>query len=196
MLKVLKKTYERHGRKLRHPGFWLVGSYHFGRWAWTLPWPATRMASFAYGIMLTTSEFVLGSTLHRETEIGADLHVMHADGVRIDPAAVLGDRVGIMQSVTIGTNPDRPGAPVIGNDVFIGAGAKILGPVTIGDRARIAANSLVVSDVPPDSTAIGVPAKVMRYTGRPNAGADNAAAAPSGGVPTVAAIKAERPGPH
>ena len=58
MLKALKSTYECHGRNLRNPGFWLVSSYHFGRWARTLPWPATRMASVVYGLMLTTSEFV------------------------------------------------------------------------------------------------------------------------------------------
>lgn len=200
MLKVLKRTYDRHGRTLRSPGFWLVGTYHFGRWARSLPGPAARVAGGVYGALLTTSEFVLGSTLHRETEIGEDLHVMHADGIRIDPRAVLGKRVGIMQGVTIGTNPDRKGAPVIGDDVFIGAGARILGPVTIGDRARIAANSLVVSNVPPDTTAIGVPAKVLRYTGRAPGPAKTAAAgdgaappgvAPPGAAPPGAAAKAD-----
>jgi serine O-acetyltransferase len=162
----LKIDYERHGRNLRNPSFWLVASYRFGRWADSLPEPARKVASAAYGLMLTSSEFVLGSTLHRETKIGEGLHVVHADGIRIDPAAVLGKRVGLMQGVTIGTTVDREGAPVIGDDVFIGAGARILGPVRIGDRARIAANSLVINDVPADSTAIGVPAKVLRYTGR------------------------------
>ena len=117
--------------------------------------------------MLTLSELVLGSTVHREAAIGDAVHFVHGDGVRVDPAAVIGARVGIMHGVTIGSAPDREGAPVIGDDVFIGAGAKVLGPVRVGDRARIAANSLVVSDVPADCTAIGVPAKVLRYTGRP-----------------------------
>jgi len=78
---------------------------------------------------------------------------------------VIGDRVGIMHDVTIGTNLERPGTPVIGNDVFIGTGARILGGVKIGDGARIAANSVVLTDVPAGATAIGVPARVMQYTG-------------------------------
>src|SRR5262249_16975207 len=69
-------------------------------------------------------------------------------------------RVRILHNVTLGTNMG-PDVPTIGNDVFIGCGASILGKVTIGDGARIAANSLVIADVPPGATAIGVPAKVM-----------------------------------
>jgi serine O-acetyltransferase len=162
----LKSDFQRHGSTLRSPSFWLLAAYRFGRWAQELPGPARKLGSAAYAMMLTSSEFVLGSTLHRETQIGDGFHIVHADGIRIDPKAIIGQRVGIMQGVTIGTTVDRPGAPVIGDDVFIGAGARILGPVKVGDRARIAANSLVINDVPPDSTAVGVPAKVLRYTGR------------------------------
>jgi serine O-acetyltransferase len=187
MWKQLKADYERHGRSLRSPGFWLVASYRFGRWADGLPGPARKVASAAYGVMLTSSEFVLGSTLHRETQIGEGFHVVHADGIRIDPAAVIGRRVGIMQGVTIGTTVDREGAPVIGDDVFIGAGARVLGPVKIGDRARIAANSLVINDVPADSTAVGVPAKVLRYTGRATGPAAVAASPDLPGATTLMA---------
>jgi serine O-acetyltransferase len=61
---------------------------------------------------------------------------------------------------------EREGVPRIGNDVFIGAGAKILGPVTVGDGAIVAANSLVLTNVPPGATAVGVPARMLNYTGR------------------------------
>jgi serine O-acetyltransferase len=169
MFDHLKSDFQRHGGTFRSPGFWLIAAYRFGRWAQDLPGPARKLGSAAYAVMLTSSEFVLGSTLHRETEIGEGFHIVHADGIRIDPKAVIGQRVGIMQGVTIGTTVDRVGAPVIGDDVFIGAGARILGPVKVGDRSRIAANSLVINDVPPDSTAVGVPAKVLRYTGRAGA---------------------------
>jgi serine O-acetyltransferase len=70
-----------------------------------------------------------------------------------------------MHDVTIGES-DRRGVPVIGDDVFIGAGAKVLGPIRIGHGARVAANSLVIADVPDGATAIGVPARILSYSGR------------------------------
>lgn len=166
MLDEVRRDVVRHGGSLRHPGVWLLATHRFGRWAHGLPAPARRVGKAVYGAMSTVCELVLGSELDWETEVGEGLHFIHADGVRIAYNAVLGKRVGIMQGVVIGTAPDRPGAPIIGDDVFIGAGAKILGPVRVGARARVAANSVVISDVPPDATAIGVPAKVLRYTGR------------------------------
>jgi acetyltransferase-like isoleucine patch superfamily enzyme len=112
------------------------------------------------GLRLVT-EIATGVSIPRELEVGEGLHLIHAANIRIHPSAVIGERVGIMHDVTIGTGLDEPGAPVIGDDVFIGAGAKIVGPVRIGAGARIAANSLVVSDVPPGATAIGVPARAV-----------------------------------
>jgi len=70
-------------------------------------------------------------------------------------------------TLSLASNMERDGAPIIVNDVFIGTGATILGDITIGDGARIAANSLVITDVPPSATVIGVPARMMKYTGRP-----------------------------
>ncbi len=172
MLRELREDYERHGSSPRNPAFWLIFNYRLGRAGARAAFPARKLLSAVYGALLTGGEFMLGSTLNRETHIGEGLHLIHAEGIRIAPDAIVGDRVGIMQHVVIGTTPDRPGAPVIGNDVFIGAGAKILGPVKIGDRARIAASSLVVADVPEGCTAVGVPARIMRYTGR--AGGDGA----------------------
>jgi serine O-acetyltransferase len=168
MLDDVYGAYQRHGRTLRSPSFWILANYYVGRWALGLPWPARRVLSSAYGVGITTAEFLFGTALHRETEIGPGLHLVHGNGIRIALCAKIGARVGVMQGVTIGTSPDRPGAPEIGDDVFIGAGAQVLGPVKIGARARIAANSLVIFDVPADATAIGVPARVLRYTGRPN----------------------------
>jgi serine O-acetyltransferase len=101
--------------------------------------------------------------LYRETKIGKELHLIHSGNIQIHPDTIIGDRCGIQQDVTIGVNVG-PGTPVIGNDVFIGAGAKVLGGIKIGDGATIAANSLVISDIPPNSTAIGVPARVWQYS--------------------------------
>lgn len=188
MFEKIKADFERHGSSLRSPGFWLLAIYRFGRWSDTLPPPLGKLTSAIYGACITGTDFVLGSSLHRETQIGEALHCVHADGIRIAPGCIIGHRVGIMQGVTIGTTPDRPGTPVVGNDVFIGAGAKILGPIKVGDGARIAANSLVIGDVPDGATAIGVPARVMRYTGR-QASAGQAVETNDG--PTVAATSTD-----
>jgi serine O-acetyltransferase len=100
-----------------------------------------------------------GIDLDRNTQVGRGLHIVHGGMVHIHPRTVIGDRVGIMHGVTLGTNMGD-GAPVVGSDVFIGCHASVLGGVKIGDGARIAANSLVISDVPPGAVAIGVPARV------------------------------------
>ncbi|MCC7074838.1 MAG: serine acetyltransferase [Deltaproteobacteria bacterium] len=162
----IKKDYVRHGSSARNFAFWAVANYRYGRWASELPAPLRAPAGKVYGLGLMLVEITSGILLNRETTIGEDFHLVHSGNTKIHPRSVIGDRVGIMQDVTLGTTVERNGAPIIGNDVFIGAGAKILGNVRIGDRARIAANSLVITDVPPDTTAIGVPARIMRYTGR------------------------------
>jgi serine O-acetyltransferase len=182
LVETLVSDYRRHHSSLRNPALWAIATYRFGRWADKLP-PGLRMVGGKlYGAMSLLVEVTSGIVINRETEIGKDFHLVHAGNIKIHPRAVIGDRVGIMHDVTLGTTPERSGAPTIGDDVFIGAGARILGAIKIGDRARIAANSLVISDVPPDTTAIGVPAKILRYTGRPapnESGAENASRHPT-----------------
>ena len=89
--------------------------------------------------------------------LGKGVTLPHPNGVVIHPDSEIGPNCRIFQQVTLGTGP-IPGLPRIGADVHIGAGAKIIGGVSIGDRAVIGANSVVVSDVPADMTAAGVPA--------------------------------------
>ncbi len=96
----------------------------------------------------------------RGAEFGRGFVLVHADGVVINRLVRGGENVYLEHQVTIGA--DRGTSPVLGNDIFIGAGAKILGPVTIGDGARVGANAVVVKDVPAWSTVVGVPAKVVR----------------------------------
>lgn len=105
--------------------------------------------------MLTSSDIDIHARL------GEGLQLPHPTGVVIHEDAVIGKNCMIMQQVTIG-QLSRDGAPTIGDSVYIGAGAKILGPIKIGDRARIGANAVVLTDVPSDSTAVGIPARVMR----------------------------------
>ena len=85
----------------------------------------------------------------------------HPNGVVIFPGAIIGPNCLISQQVTIGTGGSKPGAPVLGGHVDIGAGAKIIGGVKIGDHAVIGANAVVLQDVPPHATAVGVPARIL-----------------------------------
>ncbi len=139
---------------------WALATYRYGRWAHeACPKRLAGLASRTYGGLRVLTEVATGVCLPHELVIGEDLHLVHGSNIRIHPSTVIGNRVGIMHDVTIGIGMDDDGAPVIGDDVFIGAGAKIVGRVRVGAGARIAANSLVVSDVPPGAMAIGVPAR-------------------------------------
>lgn len=100
----------------------------------------------------------------KDVELGEGIILVHTMGTVIGGDAKIGDRVWIMSNVTIGTAKDN-GFPRIGNDVRIGAGARILGPVTIGDGAVIGANAVVLTDVPAGAVAVGVPATVKSRDG-------------------------------
>ena len=96
----------------------------------------------------------------RGADFGPGFVLIHSTGVVINGQVKGGSNIYIEHQVTIGA--ERRASPVIGNDVFIGAGAKIVGAVTIGDGARIGANAVVIDDVPAYATAVGIPAKVVR----------------------------------
>lgn len=166
LLKTLMSDYHRHQCSLLNMAFWGIATYRFGRWAKQLPPGLRFLGGKVYGAMALFVEATSGIQISRDVQIGEDFHLVHSGNIKIHPFSVIGNRVGIMQDVTLGTTPDEEGCPTLGDDVFVGAGAKILGAVKIGDRARIAANSLVICDVPADATAVGVPARIIRYTGR------------------------------
>ncbi len=155
----LRRDLRLHERVLTRT-FAAMAVYRFGNWVQTQPPLARAAGTRVYGWAEKVTRLVTGVHMDRRVRVGEDFHLIHAEGsISIHPSVVIGDRVGILHNVTIGLEPGSTGAPVIGNDVLIGVGAVILGPVKIGDRASVAANSLVISDVPPDSVAIGVPAK-------------------------------------
>ena len=162
MLAEIREAYDRHGRSLRDRALWALSVYWFGRWGLELESAPLRwLVGKIYGILNLCSEIVTGVTLSRDVVIGCRFHIIHSATIFIHPKVTIGDRVGIMHNVTIGTNMGTD-VPVIGNDVFIGTGASILGKVHVGDGARIAGNSLVINDVPPGALAVGVPAKNMQ----------------------------------
>ena len=100
------------------------------------------------------------------TEIGPGLFISHGQGTVLS-AERIGANLWVHQGVTIGWDYQGARRPVIGDNVFIGAGAKILGAVTVGDGARIGANAVVVCDVPAGATAVGIPARIRPPGGRP-----------------------------
>ena len=103
------------------------------------------------------------SDIAPEAKLGKNLMLPHPNGIVIHEDAVVGDDCMIMQQVTIGMIGDGE-VPIIGNKVYIGAGAKIIGKVHIGDGARIGANAVVTKNVPAGCTAVGVPAKIMEQS--------------------------------
>ena len=108
-----------------------------------------------------------GIEIHPGAKIGRRLVIDHGMGIVIGETAEIGDDCLIYHGVTLGGTGKDSGKrhPTIGNNVLIGTGAKVLGPFKVGDNSRIAANSVVLSEIPPDSTAVGIPARVVRRQG-------------------------------
>jgi serine O-acetyltransferase len=160
---LIREDYRRHGASLTEPAFVSLLIYRYGRWAWqrrnsVARWFGTKL----YGLMKVLILNVTKVWIPPQTTIGRDFHIIHAEGsLSIHPAAVIGDRCGVMHNVTIGTNMG-PGAPVIGNDVFIGVNSTVLGPIRIGDRVRIGPNTAVTTNVPSDSIVIGSPGRIYK----------------------------------
>ncbi len=121
---------------------------------------------------LTTA--VTGVEIHPAARIGRGLFIDHGAGVVIGETAEVGDDVTIYQGVTLGGTGFARGKrhPTVGNEVMIGAGAALLGPIEIGDRAKIGANSVVIHDVPPNSTVVGNPGHPVRVDGKKPEGPD------------------------
>ena len=105
-----------------------------------------------------------GVEIHPAVQIGKRFFIDHGTGVVIGETAVIGDDVTIYQGVTLGGTGKDTGKrhPTIGNNVMIGAGAKVLGPFKVGDRSKIAANAVVLNEVPPDCTCVGVPGRIVK----------------------------------
>ena len=165
-----------------HPAVWAIGVYRFGRWVYTRRPPVVGPPlQLAYLAASKAVEITSGIHLYPSNEIGPGLYIGHTGSIHLNPGAKIGRNVSLSQEVTLGTSAGgREGAPVIGDDVYLGAGAKVIGNVKVGRGANIAANSLVIADVPEGSTVMGVPARVMF---RP----DKAAAAPPTSAPPTGA---------
>ena len=146
---------------LMYPGVKAVMRHRRAHWLWT-----HGFRFLARGVSQRTRKKT-GIEIHPGATIGRRLVIDHGMGVVIGETAEIGDDVLLYQCVTLGGTGKERGKrhPTIGNNVLIGAGAKVLGPFKVGDNSRIAANAVVLSEVPPNSTAVGVPARIARIAG-------------------------------
>jgi serine O-acetyltransferase len=114
-------------------------------------------------LVLDIGRFLTGIEIHPGAKIGKKFFIDHGMGVVIGETAEVGNNVTLYHGVTLGgtTWKKIKRHPTIGNNVVVGTGAKILGPITIGDNTRIGANSVVVSEIPPNSVVVGIPGKVV-----------------------------------
>lgn len=121
--------------------------------------PARAVSQFA--------KFITGIEIHPGATIGKGLVIDHGSGVVIGETAEIGDNCTLYQGVTLGGTGKDTGKrhPTLGNNVMVGAGAKVLGPFRIGDNSKIAAGAVVLSEIPSNATAVGIPARVVRRDG-------------------------------
>jgi serine O-acetyltransferase len=147
-------------------GLWAIAMYRFGQYLYfEAPSAVRALLRIPYEIARKALELVVDIHLWPETRIGPGLYVAHYGGIWINPRATLGSNCNLAHSVTIGAPMAAAGAPVLGDRVWIGSGAVITGRVCIGSGAVIGANSLVVSNLAENAVAVGVPARVLSYTG-------------------------------
>ncbi len=141
-----------------YPGLraiWLHRIAHF-LWKKGLRLPARMISEF--------SRFINGIEIHPGAQIGRRFFIDHGTGVVIGETTIIGDDCTLFQGVTLGGTGKEKGKrhPTLGNGVVVGAGAKVLGNITIGDNVRIGAGSVVVRSVPPNCTVVGVPGRIVR----------------------------------
>lgn len=146
---------------LTYAGFHALLAYRISHWLTSHEVPILpRMIS-------QLARWMTGVEIHPSAKIGAGFFIDHGMGVVIGETAEIGDYVTLFQGVTLGGTGKERGKrhPTLGNHVMVGAGAKILGGIKIGDNVKIGANSVVLKNVPADSTVIGVPARIIKSQG-------------------------------
>lgn len=153
---------------LVYPGFHAVCMHRVAHWLWQ------RRLHLLARIVAHLSRFLTGIEIHPAARIGPGLFIDHGMGVVVGETTEIGANVTLYQGVVLGGTGKEKGKrhPTIGNNVVISTGAAVLGSFTVGDNARIGAGSVVLTEVPSNSTVVGVPGRVVRENGRPVATID------------------------
>ncbi|MGM9662242.1 MAG: serine O-acetyltransferase [Oscillospiraceae bacterium] len=148
---------------LLYPGVFATFNHRIAHWLYC------QDLRFLARLVSQWSRFWTGIEIHPGAKIGRRLVIDHGSGIVIGETAEIGNDVLLYQGCTLGGTGKERGKrhPTIGDHVMVGSGAKVLGPIHVGDFARIAAGAVVLADVPEDSTAVGVPARVVRIAGQP-----------------------------
>lgn len=143
---------------------WAIVIYRFGSLCSRLEIPFfSSFLRVLYFFLNKFIEITTGISISSNAKIGKGLYVGHFGGIFIHPGVIAGENCSIGQGVTIGTlGLGKTGVPRIGNNVYIGTGAKIFGNITIGNNVRIGANAVIVKDVPNNATVVGVPGRVIK----------------------------------
>jgi len=147
-----------------YPGLHAIWAHRLSHWLWMrgLHWLARLHSNWA--------RLLTGIEIHPGAKIGRRFFIDHGMGVVIGETAEIGDDCTLYHGVTLGGVSWNKGKrhPTLGNNVVVGAGAKVLGPFKVGDAARIGSNSVVVKEVPPGATVVGIPARVVSEAGAPS----------------------------
>jgi len=146
---------------LCYPGLWAVWIHRVSQKLWK--WKLRLLAR----VLSQVARFYTGVDIHPGARLGHRLFIDHATGVVIGETAIVGDDVTMYQGVTLGGTGKGHGKrhPTICNGVFIGNNANVLGNITVGENSRVGAGSVVLADVPPNSTVVGVPAHIVYHNG-------------------------------
>jgi serine O-acetyltransferase len=138
--------------------------YRFGRWRYRVrPVVVRKFLSLLYSVLFKLVQIITGIELPCEVDVGSNFIIDHFGGIIISGYAKFGDNCRIRSGVVVGLRRlDEKSAPVIGSNVDIGAGAKLLGPIRIGDNVLVGANAVILCDIPDNSIAVGVPAIAKR----------------------------------
>ncbi|WP_295721365.1 serine O-acetyltransferase [uncultured Methanobrevibacter sp.] len=141
-----------------YPGIWAIWFHLINHWLWN------KGAKFLARFFSTIARFLTGIEIHPGAQIGRRIFIDHGMGIVIGETAIVGDDVLLYQGAVLGGTSleKKKRHPTIENDVVVGAGAKVLGNVTIGAHSKIGAGSVVLKNVPPNSTCVGVPGRIVR----------------------------------